>query len=467
MSPIRHITLKSRQVGLSTLWILYHLDTTLFKQGVITGIMAHELDSLQHLASIVKFALSNMDFPVKLTEDNQKRISFAHNDSTMLIDLEFRSTPLHNLHISEWAFCENSRIWATLAAASKTANITGESTGNGMGNDFYGTWMDAKEGKNEYRYRFIPWYAHAEYSLPVVGLPSYKPDKREEMFHMEQSQIRFRRQMMSKLKSDFFIEYPEDELDCWGQSGSMFFDQRKILALARDAREMDNESPPFKDEEFYKIWEEPNKEHLYVIGADTAEGIDGDYSTFKVICVHCRREAMAYRGHVRIDTFYKALDYWGRYYNRCLLAVERNNHGHAVLLGLSEDCHYPNLYKEEKEKPIIIDLSRPRDEAKLGWNTTANSKAIMLDALKIAVEGSAEEDENTFHPEFHVRDLVFLSECLTMQRNGNKIEAAQGKHDDTVIATAIAFQMYLKTRGQLIGKNGLEKVVTGAPRTFS
>lgn len=468
MDPIRHITLKSRQVGLSTLWILYHLDTTIFKQGVITGIMAHEMDSLQHLASIVKFALSNLNYDVRLREDNQKRISFEHNDSTILIDLEFRSTPLHNLHISEWAFCENSRIWATLAATSKNANITGESTGNGMGNDFYTTWMDAAEGKNEYRHRFIPWYAHGDYRLPLDGLPEYvRLDGRERLYNLDQEQIHYRRQMMSKLKTDFLIEYPEDELDCWGSSNTMFFDSRKIIALAREAREMENVDPPKAVTDLYTIWEEPDKEHVYVIGADVAEGLDGDYSTFKVICCHCRREAMSYRGRVRHDTFYRDLNYWGRAYNRCLMAVERNNHGHAILLGLSEDCHYPNLYQEIKDQPIVLDLSKARAEPKLGWNTTSNTKPMMLDALKVAVEGDAMEDENSFHPEYHIRDLEFLSECLTMQRNGVKLEAAQGKHDDTVIASAIAFQMYLKMRGKLMGRSGLEKVVVGATRTFN
>jgi hypothetical protein len=468
MKPIRHITLKSRQVGLSTLWILFWLDDTLFRPGVITGIMAHELDSLQHLASIVKFALDNMPFPVKLKEDNQKRISFGYNDSTILIDLEFRSTPLHNLHISEWAFCENAKIWATLAATSKTANITGESTGNGMGNDFYTTWMDSREGKNEYRNRFIPWFAHNEYSLPLDGAPEYvRTDSREKQFKLSQEQIHYRRQMMSKLKTDFFIEYPEDELDCWGSSNTMFFDSRKIIALAREAREMDNVDPPKQMTDLYTIWEEPDRDHVYVIGADPAEGIDGDYCAFKVLCCHCRREAMSFRGRVRIDSFSEELNKWGRAYNRCLLGVERNNHGHAVLAWLKSAYGYPNLYQEVKDIPIFIDLSKPRAEPKLGWNTTANSKAMMLDALKMAVEGDALEDENTFHPEFHIRDLDFLSECLTLQRNGVKLEATQGKHDDTVIATAIAFQMYLKMRGKLMGRNGLEKVMVGAPRTFT
>lgn len=466
MKPIRHITLKSRQVGLSTLWILFWLDDTLFRQGVITGIMAHELDSLQHLASIVKFAISNFVFPIKLSEDNQKRISFEYNDSTILIDLEFRSTPLHNLHISEWAFCENERIWATLAATSKAANITGESTGHGLGNDFYLTWMDAKENKNEYRHRFIPWFENQEYKLPLNGVSAYLPDTREKKFLLDEEQIHFRRQMMSKLKSDFFIEYPETEEDSFGMAGNMFFNSKKVITLVREARELALKEPPVTETDKYTIWELPKYKHQYAIGADTAEGLENDYSTFKVLCLNCRQEAMSYRSHVGIDTFYKDLNDWGKSYNNALLGVERNNHGHAVLLGLRETCNYQNLYKEDiPEQPIIVNLNKKRPEPKYGWHTTAITKPLMLDHLKLALEGDSEEDENTFRPDLIFKDLTFLSECLTLERVGSKLQAISGKHDDMVMATAIAYQMLLKLRSKKsVLSDSLEKVVLGAKR---
>lgn len=463
MNPIRHITLKSRQVGLSTLWILYWLDDTLFRRGVISGIMAHKLDSLQHLSSIVKFALDNLNFTVKYSEDNKTRISFAHNDSTILIDLEFRSTPLHNLHISEWAFCDDVRIWATLGAISKWANVTGESTGNGMGNDFYTSYLDALDKKSEYRSRFIPWFAHEEYQMPLPkGMAPFLPDKRERDFKLTQEQIHYRRQKMTQLKSSFFVEYPETEEDAFASSGLMYFNNKKIIALSRDARELDKTKPPIERTDNYTIWESPEREHRYAIGADVAEGVDGDRSCFKVLCVDCRQEAMAYRGNVGLDTFYYYLDTWGRKYNRALLAVERNNHGHAVIQGLNENLRYPNLFKETRDQPIVINLSKARPETKYGWHTTAITKPLMLDHLKLAIEGDSEEDENTFQPDYIVRDLDFLSECLTFCRNGSKLEASSGKHDDTIIASAIAYQMYLRLKSKM--SSGLEKVMFGVKR---
>lgn len=306
----------------------------MFKNGIVTGVLAHKLDSIQHLHSIFKTALDNFPgSPVKLSEDNQGRITFQHNNSTIILALEIRSTPLHNLHISEWMLCENERVWATVGATSKWTNITGESTGNGIGNDGYMTWMDAVEGKNGFKHRFIPWYAHEEYQLPVVGMPPYLPDKRERSFKLTQQQIHFRRTMMSRLKNAFFVEYPETEEDAFAQSGLNFFDNKKIVALAREARAYENKNPPIEQTDLYTIWETPQHGHYYAIGADPAEGIGGDYSCFKVMCATCRQDAMMYRGHVGVDSFYQDLNTWGLKYRRALLGVERNNHGHAVLMG--------------------------------------------------------------------------------------------------------------------------------------
>lgn len=453
MKPVRHITLKTRQVGLSTFWEIYWLDDAWFKDGVVTGIMAHKRESIEHLTSIVKIAMAN--FPgqkVEVIEENKTRITFPNN-SSILFSLEFRSTPLHNLHISEWCFCDNERVWATVGATNKWTNITGESTGNGIGNDGYMTWMAAKEGKNGFRYRFIPWYAHPEYRMPLNGQPSLLPDNREKKWGLDQEQIHFRRQMQEKLKNAFIVEYPETEEDAFAQSGISYFDNKKIVTLVREAREMDAQQEPMHRDALYTIWEEPHPGHIYVLGADTAEGLGADYSTFKVICVTCRAHAMAYRGHVSIDQFYKDIDHWGRKYNKALAGVERNNHGHAVLLGLRTVCKYPNIFIEKDDDTrIIVDLSKKRKEPKYGWATTSLTKPLMMDQLKLAVEGDGLEDETNFQPEYRIRDLVFLSECLTFRQDGIKLSAASGYHDDAIMAEAICFQMYL------LAKRGMSRM---------
>lgn len=465
-SPIRHVSLKTRQVGISTFWLIYWLDDTIFSPGTITGVLSHERNSLGVLWNIIRIAHANMPSNIRpeLDTDSKTKLGFKGRNSEMFVSLDIQSTALHNLHISEWALCENQKVWATLGATSKHTNISGESRGNGMGNDFYLTYTGAQDGSNEFKYRFFPWFMHSEYRIPLGDLPQFIPDKNETALRLNQEQIHYRRLMRSKLKNDFQVHYPECEEDAWAQSGSSFFDSRKIGVLAKEARQINIEFPPSEVTDRYTVWEKPVKGHVYAIGADVAEGLDGDYSAFKVLCLTCRQEAMAYRDHVGVDTFYKDLNQYGLAYNRALLAVERNNHGHAVILGLRETSKYPNLFADREPDPRLFgDLSKPPKEKRYGWLTTAANKVAICDALKIALEGDSEEDENTFRPDYTVRDLTLLSECLTFQRDGVKLSAATGKHDDAVMASAIAYQMFLHLKHRSI-QDGLGRVSVVAER---
>jgi len=81
------------------------------------------------------------------------------------------------------------------------------------------------------------------------------------------------------------------------------------------------------------------------------------------------------------------------------------------------------------------------------------------------VEGDSEEDENNFAPEFTIHDTLFLSEALTFQKDGIKLGAVQGKHDDNVIATSISFQMYMKQKSK--NKSGdIKQVLSGIERSY-
>lgn len=448
--PIRHITLKARQVGLSTFWILWHLDDALLHDGRAVAIISHKEESLQYLASIADIAIKH--FPghrVKLAEDNKRRLRFPDNNSEMIFSLEIRSTSLTNLHLSEWMLSEDAKVQATIGATSKTTHITGESTGNGIGNDGYLTYMDALEGKNDYLQKFIPWYDHQEYELPCEGLPYIKPDKRERKFGLSQPKIRFRRSMQSKLKQLFYVEYPETIEDAFMSSGISFFNAKKMVALANEARNLDQ---PVEEGDNYVIWEKPHKNHKYALGGDAATGDGTDYSCFKIRCLQCRAEAMAFRGKVRGDVFAQEIDKWARDFNVCLVGIERNFPGNEILYGLYNVHHYPNLYYE----PAKDTRKKIKKEALLGWHTTNQTKPVMCAHLKEAVEGEEVEDENTFEPDYTVRDLTFLNETLTFQRDGVKLSAISGKNDDTIIAAAICNEMILaikkkQHRGDLKG----------------
>jgi hypothetical protein len=100
-----------------------------------------------------------------------------------------------------------------------------------------------------------------------------------------------------------------------------------------------------------------------------------------------------------------------------LVAVERNNHGHAVLLQLGEHLKYPAMYRHPDDK--------------LGWLTNNVTRPIMINAFIEGVESNLVK----------FNDKITLGECMTLINNNGKIEAVEGKHDDCVVSSAIGIQL--------------------------
>jgi hypothetical protein len=460
MTPVRYLIIKYRQGGVSTFWLLWWLDETIFTPNSTTGILAHKWDSLEHLWDIIETAYKYMPESVRphCSEESAKKLYFDQVESRIFVSLSIRSTALHNLHISEWCFCKDDEVRATLGAISPGTNVTGESTGNGVGNDGYLTYMDSKSKDNEYRSRFVPWFIQEEYRLPLLGI---KPAsilnnltaeekklkgvmQKDYKLDLDAPQVLYRRQAIRRLKSMFPQENPETEDDAFMAAGDRYFNTRKILVLISEIREYikTHKFPEQADE--YICFEIPGLRDVYVAGADTAEGLH-DKSVLKIINVTRRREAFVYRGQCGVNKFSAICAMWCRKYNNAYLGVELNNTGHAVILGLTEIERYGNLYQEEAKTRIFEKLNDKR-EIKYGWRTTEKSRSFMISDLKFAIEGEEDEDENNFAPEFIIFDEILLKEALTFINNNGKYEAEAGKYDDDIFASAIAFQMYRKFR---------------------
>jgi hypothetical protein len=458
--PIRHWDLKYRQGGVSTFWLLFWLDDTIFTPNTISGVLADKHDNLRKLMKIIRMGWETMPERLRpeLADDSKERLSFAHNNSEMFAALSIRSTALHNLHISEWCFCADDEIRATLGAISPMTNVTGESTGNGIGNDGYETYQDAVKGLNGYKARFSPWFIQAEYRVELNGIDGARvmadlnaDEKKLQALMLKKyrmtlqpEQVLWRRGMKRALKEMFPQEFPETDQDAFLASGTMFFDSAKIQALYKEARDWwEKTSPHARDGELDQ-WVQfypPQKGHIYAAGADTQEG-GPDYAVLKIIDVTARREAFVFRGRVGVKKFYRVCNEWGRAYNDALMGVERNNHGHAVLLGLEEDCRYPNMFEEGMMGPPTRMKINEVPKKKLGWNTSEQTRALMLDHMKMAAEGDPDDDVDNFEPTFTILDKDFLSEALTFKEIEGKFQAVPGKTDDDVIATSIANQMY-------------------------
>ena len=288
------------------------------------------------------------------------------------------------------------------------------------------------------RNSFFPWYLDPYYSVDTAPLKSYTKDewelksKAKLSFNVDltDGQIAWRRGKIKEKGNDlnnFLQEYPEDDQSCFIASGACPFDQLIVATLRGKAPE-----PILGEFEKtqngwvgWKKFRNYDNSKRYSVGVDPAEGVGSDYSVIKILEAKTREECFAFRSN-KIkpkDLADKAIEvatqYWTGGRPKPLIVVERNNHGHAVLLRLETEG-YENLFFHDDEKA--------------GWVQNKVTRPLMLDTFKELLEDG-------FLP---IYDKHTLSECLTMIDNSGRWEHEDGKNDDCVFAHALALQGCIK-----------------------
>ena len=156
----------------------------------------------------------------------------------------------------------------------------------------------------------------------------------------------------------------------------------------------------------------PSKEGLYVVGVDPAEG--NPTSDESALCVldALTGEMMAVcAGRFQPDVMAQKAAQIGAFFNRADVMVERNNHGHSVLLWL-------------RQKSGLRLLNGP--DGKPGWLSHAKGKALLYDSVTTACRdgGLIVYDNET------ARQLGALE--------GSSLRAPMGDRDDRADALALA-----------------------------
>ena len=424
----RKIILKARQFGITTNAVIDIFDETIFSRNVTNCIIAHEADAIKKIFRIAKHAYKTLPNDIKPTIDrgggSKYEMYFPEINSLIYCDLESRGDTINNLHVSEIGFMKKERLDATLQAVPKDGKVTIEGTANGMESFFYDIWMDQD---SIYKHLFFPWFFHHEYFINKNNKP-LKLTLEEKQFiknckkiyniNISYDQIRYRRFKQNELKDVFLQEYPEDDISCFLFSGRSVCDQSTIRELKNSCRqvlEVIGET---------SIFQRIVSGYNYVIGADCAQGIGGDFSVASVVCLETSEEVAFMRGNYSPFDFANKLNWLASLYTTCfrfpLIAIENNNHGHAVLLQLIENLKYPNVFYHQPERP--------------GWRTDSVTRPIMLNQFIDSVQNS----------HLKINSKITLNEMITLVNKNGKIQAISNKNDDAVFATAIANQMLIR-----------------------
>jgi hypothetical protein len=201
-------------------------------------------------------------------------------------------------------------------------------------------------------------------------------------------------------------------------------------------------------EGFLRIWRQSERGKRYVIGADTAEGVEGgDYSAAYVLDCADASIAAAFHGRLEPALFADELRKLGNLYSSATIGVENNpgGHGNIILLKLKESS-YPNIYSHQ---PVEIQNPQPN---RLGVRTDMRTKPMMIDGIGAYLEALGPKGEHG-----SINDTELISELMTfgIMENG-KMEAQEGCYDDRVIAFAVALLVQQRS--------GLERILPALHR---
>ena len=444
---VRVLILKARQQGISTYTAGRVFWKTLYTPFTRSVVLAHDSATSDALFTMSKQFIERMpqeDAP-ELVKSNAKEIKFAHNDSGFRLYTAGspeagRGTTPTILHYSEVAFWQNQeKILAGLFQGVSSANGTEiilESTANGASGSFYEMWKKAEQGLNDYVPVFLPWHMTSEYTMesPKDFVRTKEEEALAELYDLSNDQLYWRRMKIGESGATKFAqEYPATSEEAFQVSGANVFDIEKIEKLKIEAatslRSFNPKMMSWDEqrEGHLEIWEAPNFNEKYIIGADVALGVGQDYST--AVVMDSRRRVIGLYRNNRIDpsAFGKELFYLGRYFNNALLAVESNSMGVATLQKL-KDMNYVNMYFQTK----IANISN-EEGIRLGFRTTSASKPAIIGNLKNWL----------FEEELDIKSSVIIQELKDyLSDDKGSTGAGPGCFDDSVMALAITCEVY-------------------------
>ncbi|AGG58046.1 large subunit terminase [Vibrio phage douglas 12A4] len=498
----RNIILKARQLGFSTAIEIYLLDHALFNKERRCGVVAQDLKSAGGLFSTkILYPYENLPGWLKsrirvksLTKPSLTqggRIQF-NNGSQISCSNSFRSDTIHFLHLSEHGkLCAKSPDKAyevktgTFPTLHKKAILFDESTAEGVGGDFYTYCKRAEElmhsgeplQTTDMKFFFFSWWQDAKYSQPVP-LAGLKMSK----YHLKYFEAleRVIGITLTDEQKNWYIqkeieqgdkmkqEYPSTPDEAFLTSGRRVFDAISMMKVhGRCSKPLivydvnpntgdftkvtNNVKREGEETEIQKglmgyllVWELPEDDADYAIGADVAEGLaHGDRSVFDV-CDSKGRQVAHWYGHLDTKLFARLLAHVGKFYNNAYMGPERNNHGHAVINELRDVYPIARIYTEEHH-----DRDDEHEEtAKIGWLTTKKSKPIAIEGLK---EGIRTDTDG-------IRWIGTVSEMNTYVYDDKGSTNAQvGCFDDQVMSYAIAQEMVARMPRTIRKDNSYER----------
>ena len=411
----RCVTLKARQLGVSWLAAIFALWSAIRKPGQSILLISKGQDDADKLLAKVAFVYERLPAWKPHGVVNIRSIAFPGLGSEIqalpATPSVGRSRTATLVILDEHAHQPWARtILLSVSGAAELGQILSVSTANGIGALHSELYTKAKEGSNGWQAIFIPARAH--------------PDR------VGDWRLRLRERMSSLSDADFAQEYPENDLEAIQTTGRPVFRHEDLIRQPVEVGQA--------GEQGLVVYREPVAATVYIVGADVGEGLaTSNWSSATVLDRDTGEQVAHLRGRWAPDVFAAKVDRLARHYapdtstaNNVIVGIERNNHGHAVILRLVQLHAGSAPYR----------IFRAKDK-RLGWLTTTATRPVLVDQL--------EEALRTAGITLHDAGSIDQFGAFAYSDDGRP-EAQEGYHDDDVLAAGIAWQVRRRAFGRVL-----------------
>lgn len=191
---------------------------------------------------------------------------------------------------------------------------------------------------------------------------------------------------------------------------------------------------PVVEQRGIKIYEQPQKDHVYIATVDVSAGLGQDFSIISIIDVTTApyKQVLLYRKNdIDPTSFSIVVDGIARRYNMAYLVIESNNDGKIVCKELF-DMEYENMINTVADKGENKIKNGKRSS--MGIMMTKTTKKVGCSKLKELIENNV----------LFIQDQETISELGTFTATKGSYEAETGKHDD-IVMTLVMFSWFATT----------------------
>ena len=398
-----NVVLACRQSGKSISACAYLLWYALFNPEKTVAILANKGQTAGEMLSRITLMLENIPFFIQPGSKavNKRSLEFSNNSriiASATSGNSIRGMSVNLLYLDEFAFVERASEFYTstypVVSAGKDTKVIVTSTANGIGNQFHKIWEGAVQGINEFSSFRVDWW-------DVPG----RDEEWKQQTIANTSQLQFDQEF-----------------------GNTFFGTGDTLVNADTLLGL-RAKPPVRTMEggLLKIYEEPIKDHDYVMTVDVSKGRGQDYSTFTLIDISSRpfKQVAVYRNNTISPLLFPNIIYkFAKPYNEAYVVVESNDQGSVVCNGLYHDLEYENVHVESSVKANAIGIEINRKTKRLGCS---------------AIKDILEEKRLT------INDEQTILEISTFEAKGQSYEASEGNHDDLMM-NLVLFGYFVSTQ---------------------